>query len=305
MNLQQLTSFVRIAETHSFTGAADLQGMTQPAITQHVRALEKEFGQALFDRIGRSIQLTHAGEVLLGYARQITELATECRFAMQDLQDAGRGRLRLGAGLTISVFVLPGLLRQYRRQLPGVDLTVSTGSTKQVVDLVLANAVDLALVTEPGKNENLLVTNLYGDEMVLVVHPGHHFCRQRQIAPEALRGESFIFFEPGSGYRTYLEEVFRKAGVWPRITMDLDSVEAMVRMAEIGLGVTILPRLSATEEISRGSLVPIKIRDWPPLVRTTAVVHRKDKYVSSAMRAFLTTLERSYGVEIPISKRNQ
>ncbi len=299
MNLQQLLTFCQVAKTQHFTRAAELLGMTQPAVTQQVRSLEDEFGQALFDRVGRSVQLTPAGEVLLDYAERITQDFSECRTAMADLQNLGRGRLRLGSGLTLSIFMLPGLLQPYRHSHPGIDITVTTGSTSEVLKKLLANEVDLALVTGPSPDNNLVITQLYDDEMILVVHPRHRFCTRGEISPEELRGESFIFFEEGSGYRTFLEDFFRKTGVFPRVHMDLDSIEAMKKMAEVGLGVTIIPRMSALDEIQEGSLVEIRMTGVKPLVRTTTVAYRRDKYLSSAMKAFLAVLEKTYSTRIP------
>lgn len=299
MNLQQLLTFVRVAETQNFTRAAELLHMTQPAVTQQIRALEDEFGQALFDRIGRSVHLTQAGEVLLDYAQRIADLFNECRTAMQDLQQVGRGRLRIGAGLTLSVFVLPALLSAYRQEYPGIDVTVTTGSTKEMINRLLSNEVDLAMVTGPAPHPNLVITKLYEDEMVLVVNRHHPFCERGEVSPEELRGESFIQFEQGSGYRSFLEDFFRRVGIAPRIRMDLDSIEAMKRMAEVGLGVTIVPRMSLRDEIAQGTLVPIKMKGVPPLVRPTTVAFRRDKYLSASMRAFLGVLERHFDVTVP------
>lgn len=292
-------TFCQVAKTQHFTRAADTLGMTQPAVTQQIKALEDEFGQALFDRVGRSVQLTPAGEVLLEYAERISQYFSECRTAMADLQNLGRGRLRLGSGLTLSIFMLPGLLQPYRHSHPGIDITVSTGSTSEILKKLRANEVDLALVTGPSPDNNLVITRLYDDEMILVVRPRHRFCARGVISPEELRGESFIFFEQGSGYRTFLEDFFRRAGVFPRIHMDLDSIEAMKKMVEVGLGVTIIPRMSALDEIREGSLVEIKMDRAKPLVRTTTAVYHHDKYLSSAIKAFFAVLETTYSVRIP------
>lgn len=299
MNLTQLQTFCRVAETQNFTRAAELLGMTQPAVTQQVRALEEEIGQALFDRIGRSVQLTQAGELLYGYARRITGLVGEARSALLDLQGSGRGRLRLGAGLMLSIFMLPALLRPYRAAHPGVEITVSTGSTREVMHLLLSGEVDLAVVTGADPDDRLVIARLYDDEMVLVAHPGHPYAQKRVIDPGELRGEPFIFFEQGSGYRSFLEDFFRREGITPRILMDLDSIEAMKRMAEIGLGVTMVPKLSVQAEIDRGSLVPIQLKGVPPLTRATVVAYRRGRYLSGPMRAFLEVLEQAYGVSIP------
>lgn len=299
MNLTQLHTFCRVAETQNFTRAAEMLGMTQPAVTQQVRALEDELGQALFDRVGRSVQLTQAGELLFEYARRITGLVDECRSALLDLQGSGRGRLRLASGLTLSMFMLPALLRRYRADHPGVDITISTGSTRQVLHVLLAGEADLAVVTAPEPDDRLTFAHLFDDEMVLLVHPGHPFCQRRAVRPHDLRGEPLIFFEQGSSYRAYLEEFFRREQVTPRIRMDLDSIEAMKRMAEIGLGVTIVPRLSVRAEIERGTLVPIDLLGVAPLTRATMVAYRKGRYLSGPMRAFLDVLEMVYGVRIP------
>lgn len=298
MNLNQLATFRRVVETKNFTRAAEALHLTQPAVTQQIQALEDELGERLFDRMGRSVYVTQAGQILNEYAARILDLFAECRTAMADLKGLTRGRIAIGAGLTLSIFMLPEILRPYRSEHPEIEIAVSTGTTRQVMELVLANTVDVGLVTGPTSHPDLVIATLYEDEMVLMVYPEHPFARKGQIVPEELNDAPLIFFESGSGYRAFLEQVFQQNGISPRVHMELDSIEAMKRMAEVGLGITIIPAMSAREEVASGSLIPVAIKSIGPLKRSTTLVYRRDKYISSSMSAFFAILEKHYGVKI-------
>jgi len=248
--------------------------------------------------MGRAVYVTEAGQILNEYAARILDSFAECRTAMADLKGLARGRIAIGAGLTLSIFVLPEILRPYRSEHPEIEIAVSTGTTRQVMEMVLANTVDVGLVTGPASHPDLVLASLYDDEMVLMVYPEHPFARKGQISPEEMNDAPLIFFELGSGYRAYLEQVFQQYGISPRVHMELDSIEAMKRMVEVGLGVTIIPALSAREEVASGSLVPIAIKGLGPMKRTTTAVYRRDKYISAAMSAFFGILEKNYGVKV-------
>lgn len=293
MNIHHLQTFMKIVEFGSFTRAAEALHLTQPAVTQHIKALEDELEEQLFGRSSGGIWLTDAGHILVDYTRRILELESECKEVIRDLNPR-RGRLRLGAGLTLSIFILPPLLVTFQQRQNEVEVVVRTGTTREVVALVLDNSVDMAIVSDPSPHHALEITHLMDDEMILVVGPNHRWVERGAVGAVDLAQEPLIFFEQGSGYRTFVEFVFRQLGVPPYIHMELDSIEAMKRMVEVGLGATIIPRSSAKEELKTGLLTQIEIEGAPSMLRPVCAVYRSGKYVSAPMRAFIQVLEEKF-----------
>src|SRR5262245_47395533 len=166
-----LEGFLNVAAVGSVSRAAERLHLTQPAVTKQVRALEESLGTALIERHGQGIRLTAAGELVAQYGRMGTHLADECRQALAELGTGERGTLRLGAGVTTSVFQLPPWLRQFRKDRPGVEIIVQTGTSRVVTQQVLAGEVDLGLVTSGVSQRNLQAKVLYREKIVLVVAP--------------------------------------------------------------------------------------------------------------------------------------
>ncbi|WP_309712416.1 LysR substrate-binding domain-containing protein, partial [Armatimonas sp.] len=182
MELRQLEAFVTVARRASFTRAAEELHLTQPAVTRQIAALESELGALLFDRLGKSIQLTGAGETLLGYAEHILRLNDEAHEALSELAAGRAGRIAIGAASTLATYVLPPLLTQFRQEHPGIELSLRTGLSARVRELVLSGVVDIGLVTtegEPAEQEGVLISESLGAyETVLAVPPGHALATQ-------------------------------------------------------------------------------------------------------------------------------
>jgi DNA-binding transcriptional LysR family regulator len=296
MDLTHLQSFLRVAEAGSVTRAAEALHLTQPAVTQHVRALERELGIPLFDRTGRGVRLTAAGEALRRYAQRTLALLDECREVIADLHTGAAGRLVLGAGVTTSIFHLPGWLRAFRELYPGIDVVVRTGRSREVAALALERAIDLGLITSPVEHPELRVVGLYEEEIVLVAPPGDPLA-DRDIGAEDLAEAALILFPHGTGFREYLDRVLAAAGISARVKMESDSVEAIKSFVAVGLGVAFLPMAAVETELGVRTLARIHVSGLPELRRRTAVVYRADRYLSTGARAFLDLLCTRYGVE--------
>lgn len=285
MELFQLRSFLRVAETGSITRASEALFLTQPAVTQHVRALERELGVALFDRTGRGVQLTAAGEVLVEYAKRSLAALDEGRQVIADLESGAAGRLLLGAGVTTSIFNLPEWLRAFGQTYPGVDVVVRTGRSKEVAGWVLDREIDLGLVTSPVELRELTVIDLYDEEIVLVGP------QDRQAQADM----PLILFPKGSGFRDYLDRALADAGVAIGVKMETDSVEAIKGFVQVGLGASLLPLSSVEAEIRSGQLVRVALENMPELRRKTSIIYRADRYMSRAANGFLKLLSGRFG----------
>jgi DNA-binding transcriptional LysR family regulator len=294
MELFQLRSFLRVAEEGSFTRAAEELYLTQPAVTQHVRALERELGVPLFDRTGRGAQLTPAGEALCRYARQSVALLAECRQVIADLESGAAGRLALGAGVTTSIFRLPGWLRAFGDAYPGVDVVVRTGRSREVAALALEREIDLGLVTSPVQHPDLRVAGLFEEEIVLVTPRGHPLA-DRRLPLEELAEAPLILFPKSTGFREYLDRALAEAGVAARVKMESDSVEAIKSFVAVGLGVSFLPAAAVEAEVAAGDMARAEIAGLPALRRQTSVLHRFDRHLSAGARGFLAILQRPSG----------
>jgi DNA-binding transcriptional LysR family regulator len=294
MELYQLRSFLRVAAEGSFTRAGEALHLSQPAVTQHVGALERELGTALFERTGRGVRLTPAGEALAQAARGSLALLEEGRQRIADLSAGLSGRLLLGAGVTTSVFQLPGWLRAFREAYPGIEVVVRTGRSREVATLALDREIDLGIVTSPVGHEELVARPLYDEAIHLVAPPGDPLAG-REVPLAKLERAPLILFSRGSGFRDYLDRSLSVAGVVPRVKMESDSVEAIKSFVAVGLGLSFLPAAAVAGEIDTGALALLRVRDLPPLSRTTSVLYRRDRILGPGARGFLTVLEERFG----------
>lgn len=295
MDLFQLQSFLRVAEEGNVTRAAAGLYLTQPAVTQHVRALERELGVALFERTGRGMRLTQAGAILRDYARRSMALLDECREAIADLEAGSRGRLVLGAGVTTSIFHLPAWLRAFQEAYPGIEVVVRTGRSREIADLVIEREIDIGLVTSPVRHPDLRVLELYEEEIVLVT-PREHLLAGRTVPAAAMADAPLILFPQGTGFREYLDRVLSEGGIPARVQMESDSVEAIKSLVAVGLGISFLPEAAVAAELASGDLARAWVEGLPALRRKTAVVYRQDRYLSAGARGFLDILGARCGI---------
>ena len=296
MLLQHLETFAAVARHHSFTRAATELHLSQPAVTQHIAVLEEQFGCRLFERRSRTVHLTPAGERLLACHRRIQGCLGQLNREIADMATGRAGRLAVGAGLTICIFTLPGLLAAYRRLHPGVELHVRSGRTRDVLGMVIDQQVDVGLVTSPVRHRKVETLPLYCDRMVVIALPDHPLAQQPDpVDATALGAHQLILFERGSGFRTFLEEVFESKGILLRPDMELDSIEAIKAMVVAGLGISVVPEVAVANELAAGTLVALSLRDWPVMERTTSLIIRHTTEPrSAAVEAFLRLVRERY-----------
>lgn len=289
LELYQLEAFEAVALHRSFTRAAQVLFVTQPAVTRQIAALEAELKMPLFERLGRTVRLTPAGEVLHRYAEQIVRLEREAREAVRDVETSGGGRLHVGASSTLATYVLPPLLRAFRQTHERAEIAVSTGLSAHIIELVRNGEADLGLVTaEPETRHTGLRFTVVADyETCAVLPPTHPLAQKRELSPADLADGPLILMEQGTNLRTYVDRLLSTAGVVEQIAMELDNVEAIKRMVEAGLGVSLLPEVAVRAEVASGRLVALPLGNLPRTPRRIALVQRTDKHLTGAMRAFV------------------
>jgi len=282
----QLESFLTVAATGNISAAAKRLHLTQPAVTKHVRALERALGQLLVERSARGVRLTEAGQLLRDYGHRSATLLDECRTALSDLTSGRTGSLAIGAGVTTSMFQLPRWLRLYRRRWPDVDIRIQTGESRVVAELVRTRAIDCGFVTSPIKHAELVSRTLYSETISLVVSAKADF-------PEHVTLEQvpLIMFPAYAGFRRYLERAFAAAGLDPQLKMEIDSVEATKSLVELGLGGAFLPETAVQRELNYGRLRKLSVHGLPKLSRQTRFIQRADRRPSRAFINFVSTID--------------
>jgi DNA-binding transcriptional LysR family regulator len=260
----RLRVFRAVAEEMSFRKAAEVLHLSQPAVSQHIRALEEEAGVRLFDRArgeghGSQISLTEAGRVLLGYANTAAETMVEAQRALAALNDEAVGELRLGASTTVAQYVLPRILGAFLRQYPQVKLSLVSGNTERIVEAVAEEKVELGIIEGPAMRRDVKTKRMVRDEMVLIVSPNHAWVARKAgaIAPGELAKVPLLLRERGSGSRRVVERALKKVGL-PlrslRVAMELDSTEAIISGVEAELGVGFVSRCAVNKVLRLGSV---------------------------------------------------
>lgn len=288
LNLDQLDAFVRVIEHGSFSAAAQAVGLTQPAVSLKVRALERRLGVRLVERVGRRMLPSAAGADLLDHAGRITAAVDAAVHEMSRHATGQAGRVRLGTGTTACIHLLPPIFRDLRRRLPSVEITISTGLARDVVRAVEDNALDVALVPLPASGRMLEVTPVFEDRFVFIAAP-EHADLPAEITPEATGRLPLLLTKQGSNTRQIIDDWFARAGVSPRPVMALSSTEAIKQMVDVGIGCAIVPSLCVEDQRSRDRML---IRPLAPrLSRMLAIVLRKDKPLYRGLREMVQALQ--------------
>jgi DNA-binding transcriptional LysR family regulator len=286
MNLSQLRVFYFVAREQSFTRAAHLLNITQPAASTRVRQLERDCGSRLFDRIRQKVVLTEAGKTLFGYAQRIFQLLEDAHHALENARQLKSGFIRIGTGQTAADFISP-ILQRFKKTYPGVTVQVDLGNSKKILDDVLSFHLHLGLVAKPLADRGLIALACVREPMVLVVPIAHPWAKRRTVPLTALHAHPFIIREPGSGTRALVETALQRVGASPRIEMELPLNEAIKRAVEAGIGVAIMPESIIRQEVNARQLACIKLQgcrltieiDW---------VFLEDRAKSQVLQALLS-----------------
>ncbi|HWI62566.1 MAG TPA: LysR family transcriptional regulator [Symbiobacteriaceae bacterium] len=301
MDIQELEAFWWIAKTGSFNRAAEKLYLTQPSVTARIQTLEKELGQPLFERKPRGVRLTDAGRVLLPHAERVLSDIRKARQAVSDLGSATGGTLMVGSALTTSTYSLPEVLAKFKAAYPLVEVAVRTGRSQQIQQLVLDDTVPLGFVHSPLVNHpEIEAIPLYSEAIVLVVHPGHALAGRSEVTAEQLASEAFITSDRASGYWSLVDQFWAHSGIAPRVTMELDSIEATKRMVMYGLGLAMLPQGTVEGELKTKQLVVVPVTGTGHLTRQTILIHRKGKVWSGITRGFLEILSAMYKLNVSL-----
>lgn len=292
MNSHQLKSFLAVAAHQSFSRASEELHLTQPCVSKQIKALEDFLDVKLFHRIGRSVQLTEAGETLRVHAQRALQSLEEAREAIASLKGLEKGHLRISAASTIGIYMLPEALGLFKARYPGIEISLAITNKEQVLQDLLSHESELGFVGPPIRFPELAKEQYLLDELMLIVAPTHRLAYRESVPVREIMEEIFILREKGSGTREIMEEELARLGIRFRKAMELGSTEAIKQGVAAGLGVSIVSKYAITLEVMMGRLCAAHIPELN-LRRQLYVTWHKERALSRAAQAFCTLLKEA------------
>jgi len=290
MQIESLKVFCDLAETESFTKAAQVNHVTQSAVSQQISSLERRFKSLLIERSKKKFRLTREGQVLYDYSKQIIQTYDSLFSKLQEIKDIISGTIRVATIYSVGLHDLPPYLKKFLKAYPTVNVHVEYRRSNQVYEDVLGNVVDLGLVAYPARDAKLEVLPLRKDLMVLICHPQHPLAKTKQVRLADLAGRKFISFQPDIPTRRAIDKVMKEHEVAVQHVMEFDNIETVKRAVEIDAGLAIVPHATITQEVSKHTLAEVALQDVE-LHRPLAAIYKKSKVLSPAMKQFLGVLK--------------
>jgi DNA-binding transcriptional LysR family regulator len=304
MEIRQLRYFLSTVRLGTVGAAAAENFVTQPAVSLQLRKLETTLGQKLFLRRGRKLVPTDAGLALAARAEDVLRSLDTLEAELRGLNQLEHGHLRVGNTDAASVYVLPEVYRSFHRAYPGVRIDITVGDTRHLLEALAAGRIEMATVTLPVDGAGWVVRPVYREDLVPVAHPAHPLATRRRVSLHDLDEEGIIAYPAGSVTRRMIDAVFESRHARVRARMEISSPEAMKRLAQSGLGVTILPRPVVAGEIRRKVLKVIAL-PGVRFEREIGIVHRGTESLSPAARRFLEMVEARFGKHGPRKEGNR
>ncbi|MBA3476390.1 MAG: LysR family transcriptional regulator [Actinobacteria bacterium] len=289
MDTRQLAAFCAVVERRSFSQAAERLGVTQPAVSLQVRALEKRLGTQLLDRSGRRVEPTEAGLRLYRGAQRLLTLEEQL---LDELAGEGggelAGELRLGASTGPAAIVVPVLLCEFQRAHPGVKISLTVSDTQSVVERVAARDLELGIVGAARRHRAVRFEPFFDDEVILACPPGHPFAG-RTVTLEDLRGASLIVMQEGAGVRQIVEDELRALGIRLRdldVRLELGLQESVRSAVQAGYGITFISRSAVEPELAAGTLAAARVEGLDAK-REISLVRASGRTATRAAEAFV------------------
>jgi DNA-binding transcriptional LysR family regulator len=298
VEIAQVEAFLAVGTFGGFRRAADALRVSQPAISARIKALEDSLGVRLFERGRTGLALAPAGRALRPHAEQLLHALALARQAVHDLRPGAGGALTIAAALSICTYLLPDVLKRFQAAHPKTLITVRSGHSKEVLEMVLAGEAELGLARSLHHPE-IETVSLRDDPLILVSTPGAPIARARGARLEEVAAQPLILFDRGSSDWTLSHGLFRRAGLVPNVVLEVESIEAAKRMVERGIGLAFLPQLAVVGEIRRRRLIAIEVRNAEPLSRSLDVIHPRQRPLGTEAQALLKTLRAAVAQTTP------
>jgi DNA-binding transcriptional LysR family regulator len=291
MNLNQLKIFYLAAKKGSLSAAAESLYITQPAVTKGIQRLQEHYEIKLFNRFGKKMALTDAGEVLYGIAETIFEMENQAEESLRDFQQRKRGFIRILSSESFGSYYLPFIINRFSRGNPKIRISMEILPTEQIVEKTASLANDLGFISYPMPHKKLVSREVLEDSYQIIVPPGHPLAEKSVIEPEDLAGQSLIVHEKGSAPRKSTEEYLRRHNINATIPMEHSNNEALKTAVEEGLGIAVITRRVVSKELAMGTLRAIPLSD-PAMTRKFYLIHHKDKYLSRPLQGLIDIVDQ-------------
>jgi DNA-binding transcriptional LysR family regulator len=289
VHLETLKVFCDVVETRSFSAAAAQNFVTQSAVSQQIRTLEGRYGRPLLERTRGNVQLTPAGEILYQVSKDIVQRYHEMESRLQALAEVVGGTVRVATVHSVGLYELSAQLKRYLKAYPQVHLHLEYSRSNKIYEDALRGNIDVGVVAYPARRPQINVIPFREDRLVLVCPPSHALAQHRQVSIRKLAGEPLVGYERDIPTRKETDRLLRRYGVEVRYVMELDNIETIKRVVEIGTGLAILPEPAVRPEVKSRSLVAIQFSD-ERFVRTLGIIHRQGKHFSPAAEKFIQFL---------------
>ena len=291
MDYDQIASFLEVAKLQSFSRAAEKLFRTQPAISAQIRLIEQECGEKLFDRSGKKVLLTPAGEILSRYAQKLVDLHKEALQAVAELNQTPRGKLYIGANEATCLYVLPKTFARFKQLYPLVQISIYRNFSHKILQKVQENAVDMGIITLPQTADNMEIIPVFRDEVQVVVPKKHPLSKKRSVTAEEVAQYPLIL--PKTGHtRVLMDRLLRDYRQHLQISMELASVETIKKFVGAGLGISLISRTYAQAEVAAGLLKLIPL-EGQKIHRELGLVYRRDRHLSLPAKVFIEVVRES------------
>ncbi len=289
MQIENFKIFADLVETKSFSKAAKLNGITQSAVSQQARSMERNFKTLMIDRSQKQFNLTREGQRIYDAAKEILHVYEKLESELQEMKKVISGTIRLSTIYSIGLHELPLYIKKFLHDFPSVNVRVEYRRSNLVYEDILHNSVDFGLVAFPQKLRQIEMIPFRNDRLVLITHPNHPLAKVAEVDMKTLAGHRFIGFDPDIPTRKAVDQIFRDYKLEITPVMEFDNIETVKRAVEIDHGIAIVPGATVQQEIRQGTLVAIPFKG-KEFSRPLAILHRKGRVLTPAMRKFIETL---------------
>jgi DNA-binding transcriptional LysR family regulator len=294
MQIENFKIFADLVETKSFSKSAKLNGITQSAVSQQARAMERHFKTLLIDRSQKQFQLTREGQRVYDAAKEMLHTYEKLLSELQEMKKVISGTIRISTIYSIGLHELPPFIKKFLHDFPSVNVRVEYRRSNLVYEDILHNSVDFGLVAFPVKQRQIEVLPFRNDHLVLITHPQHALAKRPEIEVKDLMGQKFIGFDPDIPTRKAVDQIFREHKLEIEPVMEFDNIETVKRAVEIDHGIAIVPQATVAQEQKQGTLAVLHFKG-KEFTRPLAILHRKGRVLTPAMKKFIETL----GLDLP------
>ena len=297
MDIKQLEVFNALCQHKNFSNAAKELSISQPTVSAHIKSLEEKLDLQLFNRKNKAMgNLTDAGKILYRYSNQVLSLLQEAEDSLHHYKQGKSGSLSIATSHTFCNSILPQILESFKHKYPSVEIILHAEFTPKMVEMVHNREIHFAIArtSSPTFTDPQLNSELIGqDPAVFVVSPKHRFVKAKKVTIEDILEEQVIVFGKKSSYWPQVQNVFTGMGCELKTSMELNDIQAVKKMIEINMGISVLPLISVKDEIDRGSLVPITVEGFPGIIRYSNLIYQKDLIITGPIENFLNFISQT------------